>query len=299
MTAAATPMGRRSALQSVILENARPATTALLLILALLAGVSHAREITAAPADAVEVEIATVTLDPLSGAPLVLLRNPRSGELVPIFIGAAEARAILFSLHGAELPRPLTHDLLTDVLNAVGVQLERVFVDDLVNDTYLGILELSQPGRQNPLLVDARPSDALALALRSGASIHITARVLDAARARQYVPLDTEQIATALGITVVGIDADIRESLALPDRPGVIVNQARGAAADAGITAGMMIVVVNGQPVESPLRYLELIGITPEGEPATITVWQDGREMRFELDLQPTPPEPRGPATQA
>jgi uncharacterized protein len=274
-----------------------PRLTALLLALWLFAAGPQAREITAVPADVVEMEIATVTLDPLSGAPLVLLRNPRSGELVPIFIGAAEARAILFSLHGAELPRPLTHDLLTDVLSAVGVRLERVFVDDLANDTYLGILELSQPGRDAPLLVDARPSDALALALRADASIHITTRVLEAARDRQYTPLDTEQIATALGVTVVGIDDDIRESLALPDRPGVIVNQARGAAAEAGITAGMMIVEVNGQPVESPLRYLELIGITPEGEPATITVWQDGRETQFQLDLQPMPTEPQGPAT--
>jgi uncharacterized protein len=264
----------------------------------LLAGASQAREITAVPADVVEMEIATVTLDPASGVPLVLLRNPLSGELVPIFIGAAEARAILFSLHGAELPRPLTHDLMTDILDAVGVRLERVFVDDLTDDTYLGILELSQPGREAPVLVDARPSDALALALRAEASIHISTRVLEAARDRQYMPLDTEQIATALGITVVGIDDDIRESLGLPDRPGVIVNQARGAAADAGITAGMMIVGVNGQPVESPLRYLELIGITPEGERAVITVWLDGRELQFELDLLPTSPQPDGPATQ-
>jgi uncharacterized protein len=244
------------------------------------------------------MEIATVTLDPLSGAPLVLLRNPRSGELVPIFIGAAEARAILFSLHGAELPRPLTHDLLSDVLNAVGVQLERVFVDDLAHDTYLGILELRQPGREAPLLIDARPSDALALALRADASIYITSRVLEAARDLPYAPLDTEQIATALGITVVGIDDDIRRSLGLPDRPGVIVNQARGAAAEAGLTAGMMIVEVNGQPVESPLRYLELIGITPESAPATLTVWEDGRELRFELELEPTPPQFEGPATE-
>jgi uncharacterized protein len=274
-----------------------PASVLLLTVLLLMAAVGHAREITAVPGDLVEMEIATVTLDPLSGTPLVLLRNPRSGELVPIFIGAAEARAILFSLHGAELPRPLTHDLLSDVVTATGSRLERVFIDDLVDDTYLGILELSQSGRDAPLLIDARPSDALALALRTEATIHITTQVLDAARDRQYVPLDTEQIATALGVTVVGIDDDIRESLALPDRPGVIVNQARGAAADAGITAGMMIVEVNGQPVESPLRFLELVGITPEDEQVIVTVWQDGREIEFHLDLLPTPPEPEGPAT--
>jgi uncharacterized protein len=290
MTASATPQaaGRVAAL-----------VLTLLVLMPSLLGPSSgwAREITGVPGDLIEMEIATVTLDPLSGAPLVLLRNPRSGELVPIFIGAAEARAILFSLHGAILPRPMTHDLLSDVVAATGSRLARVFIDDLVNDTYLGFLELQHPGNDAPVLIDARPSDALALALRTEASIHITTRVMEAARNRQYMPLDTEQIATALGITVVGIDDDIRESLALPDRPGVIVNQARGAAAEAGLTAGMMIVQVNGQDVESPMRFLELVGITPEGERATISVWHEGAERRFELDLVPETPAPTGPAT--
>jgi uncharacterized protein len=290
MTACATRQAAR--------RLAAPLLTLLVLMPSLFGSSSGwAREIAAVPDDLIEMEVATVTLDPLSGAPLVLLRSPLSGELVPIFIGAAEARAILFSLHGAVLPRPMTHDLLSDVVAATGSRLERVFIDDLVNDTYLGFLELRHPGSDAPALIDARPSDALALALRAEASIHITPRVLEAARDRQYVPLDTEQIATALGITVVGIEDDIRETLSLPDRPGVIVNQARGAAAEAGLTAGMMIVQVNGQDVESPLRFLELVGITAEGEQVRIRVWHEGAEREFELDLVPERPAPAGPAT--
>jgi uncharacterized protein len=279
------------------------AAAALVLTLTMLgSSIVWARDITAIPADLVEVEVATVTLDPLSGAPLVLLRNPRSGELVPVFVGAPEARAILFSLHGATLPRPMTHDLLSDVVTATGSRIARVFIDDLVDDTYLGFLELTQPGAETPLLIDARPSDALALALRTEATIHITTRVLEAARERQYVPLDTEQIATALGITVVGVDDDIRETMGLPDRPGVIVSQARGNAAEAGITAGMMIVAVNGQQVDSPLRFLELVDVTAEDDRVTIDIWHDGTDVQFELDAlsdePPAAPEPTVPATE-
>lgn len=260
---------------------------------------AQARNLTAVPTDVVEMEIATITLDPLSGAPLVLLRNPRGGELIPIFIGVAEAQAILFSLHGAELPRPMTHDLLRDVLTATGAKLERVYIDAVTDNTYLGMLELRQPGQEAPVLVDARPSDALALALRTDATIHIATQVLDSAREHQYGPLDSEQVATALGITVVAIDDDIRESLALPDLAGVIINQARGAAADAGLTAGMMIVRINGEPVDSPLRFLELVGATPEDEQVLVTVWQADGEVEFELDLLPIAPPQRGPAIQA
>ncbi|MFU8815356.1 MAG: bifunctional nuclease domain-containing protein [Pseudomonadales bacterium] len=276
--------------------------TPLILLLAMLLSApagAQTRELTAVPTDVVEMEIATVTLDPLSGAPLVLLRNPRGGELVPIFIGAAEARAILFSLHGAVLPRPMTHDLLHDVVTATGARLERVYIDAVTDNTYLGMLELTRPGQDAPVLVDARPSDALALALRADASIHIATQVLDSAREHQYGPLDSEQVATALGITVVGIDDDIRESLALPDTPGVIINQARGAAADAGLTAGMMIVRINAEPVDSPLRFLELIGATPEDEPVAITVWFEGQEREFELQQLPATPQPDGPAIRA
>src|SRR5690606_9566870 len=114
-------------------------------------------------------------------------------------------------------------------------------IDDLVDNTYLGLLELVLPDRDEPILVDSRPSDGLALAVRSGATIHVAPKVLDASRERHFEGLESDQVATALSITVVAIDDDIRASLRLPERPGVIVNQARGPALDAGISAGMMI----------------------------------------------------------
>jgi len=248
------------------------------------------------------MEIASLTIEPLTATPMVLLRNPDSGDLVPIMIGAAEARAILLALHGSGLPRPMTHDLLHDVIEALGGQLQRVYVDDLVDNTFLGILELRDPDRDERVLVDSRPSDALALALRADVPILVSAKVIDRAREQQYAPLDENQVAAALGLTVVQIDADIRESLALPERPGVIISQARGAARDAGLEAGMMILKVNDKAVDSPLDFLEQVGAAPAGETVRITVWVTGRERVIEFTApaarQPTPPG-RGPAISA
>jgi uncharacterized protein len=248
-------------------------------------------------ADMVEMEIATVMLDPLSRTPLVLLRDPDKGDLVPIAIGIAEARAILLALHEAELPRPMTHDLLNDIIAAAGAELQAVYVDDLVEGTYLGALELRLPGREQPVRVDSRPSDALALALRAEAPVFVAAKVVAAAQTRDLVPLDEHQVATAVGVSVLALSDDLRESLDLPDRPGVLVREARGRAAEAGISAGMMILQVNGRDVTSPLTFLELIGSTPSGSPIRITVWEDGAER--EVTLVPAPAAGTGPRIRA
>lgn len=248
-------------------------------------------------ADMVEMEIATVMLDPLTRTPLVLLRNPDGGELIAIAIGIAEARAILLALHEAELPRPMTHDLLNDVIAAAGAELLAVYVDNLVDGTYLGALELRLPAGERAVRVDSRPSDALALALRAGVSVFVAEKVVAQAQARDLVPLDEHQVATAVGVSVLALSDDLRESLDLPDRPGVLVREARGRAADAGIGAGMMILQVNGRDVTSPLTFLELVGDAPGGSPIRVTVWADGAER--EISFLPAPAAGAGPRIRA
>jgi uncharacterized protein len=250
-----------------------------------------ARELAMDPAEMVEVELASVGIEPMTRTPVVLLRDLESSDVVPIVIGVAEAQAILFALHGAPLPRPMTHDLMRNMLQSLGATLERVFVDSLVGSTYLGMLELRVEGRDQPLLVDTRPSDGMALAVRTGARIFVAPQILAEAREREFEALPDDQVAAAIGITVVEISADIRESLGLPDRPGVIVNQARGAAADAGITAGAMILEVNGEPVGTPMQFLDRVRSTPRDERVHIRFWHEGREAEAELE----PAAPRRP----
>ncbi len=237
----------------------------------------------------VEVEIAGVGITP-GGAPAVLLHRAEAKEVVPIFIGTAQARAIVLALREVEPPRPMTHDLFSRTLDALEARLVRVYVDDIRDSTYYGMLELDVAGREEPLRVDSRPSDALALALRAGASIHMAPKVLESARRLEHGGL-SEEIVKAAGITVNAATADLRRALELPDRPGVVVSSVTGPARRAGLEPGALITGVNGQAPENPLDFLELLRETPPGEKAAITYWQGGESHRIEV---PTDiPEPR------
>lgn len=232
------------------------------------------------------VELAAVAIESLSGAPVVLLRKPGDGDVVLISIGAGEARAILLGLRQVPVPRPMTHDLMIGMIEALGARLERVMVDALAGSTYLGLLELSVEGRDQPLFVDARPSDALALAVRTGATILVASDVLAVARGREFEELPGGQVVTALGITVGEVGADLREALGLPDRPGVVVSRAIGTAADLGLVPGAMILEVNGEAVHSPMQFLELVRRTPAGAKASLLSWQDGEEREMQLPTE-------------
>jgi bifunctional DNase/RNase len=259
--------------------------------------VAGARELAIDAAQAVEVEIATVAIAKQSGAPVVVLREPGTGRFVPIFIGPLEAQAILRGMRGLETPRPLTHDLIGNVLGGLGVRLARVFVDDIVDNTYLGMLELHIEGRDAPVLVDSRPSDALALALRSGASIHVARKVMEAASRIAVEALPDHPVASALGITVVPLTADLREALQLPDLPGVLVSGVSGPAQAAGMRPGALLLEVNGNSPASPMAFLEQVRDTPGGEQPKLSYWQDGvtHELVIPADVR-SPAQRQAPA---
>ncbi len=259
------------------------ALVVLALTVTLLAGQVQARELAVEPDDLVPVELATVGVDPVGGSPLVLLREPDSGDVVPIRIGVAEARAILMAQHGVDVPRPQTHDLIGNVLEGLDATLERVLVDDLSDGIYYGMLELAVEGRDEPVLVDSRPSDALALAVRANARILVSPEILQAGEDLEYEGMEDDQVVTALGITVVEATDDLRSALGLPDRDGVIVSGVRGRAAHLGLEEGALILAVNGETPETPMDFLDLVRATPDGERADIRFLQDGEEEEIEL----------------
>lgn len=123
-----------------------------------------------------EVTVAGVTVDPVTKSPIVLLREPESGNVIPIWIGLLEANAIALALEGTELPRPMTHDLMKSILHATGARLRSVEIADIRENTYFALLHLE--GNEGSVRVDARPSDAIALALRCGARILVSEAVL-------------------------------------------------------------------------------------------------------------------------
>ncbi|WP_018138166.1 MULTISPECIES: bifunctional nuclease domain-containing protein [unclassified Thioalkalivibrio] len=229
------------------------------------------------------VELATVGMDAQTGAPIALLRDPDSGEVVPIVIGPDQAQAILLAMHEVQLSRPQTHDLMINLLDELNATLERVIVDGLVDGTYLGWLELRVEGEEEPRYIDTRPSDGLALAVRTGATIAVSPDVLEADVPFEYSPPGDDEVVTALGITVIAVRDDLREALELPDEPGVLVSRAQGAAAAAGLAQGALILEVNGQTPETPIEFLDAVSETPDGEEAEIRFWLDGEERTITL----------------
>ncbi|MCG6657595.1 PDZ domain-containing protein [Halomonas campisalis] len=250
-----------------------------------------ARDLAAEPADMVEVEIATVGVAGPGGPPVVLLREPGAQAVIPIFIGPNEAGAILRGLSGDRTPRPMTHELLGSVLEGIDATLERVYVDAIVDNTFLGMLELRLEGRDDPVRIDSRPSDAIALALYAGASIHVAPQVLEAARQIEYEGLE-DQAVVALGITVTPVSDDLREALGLPDQEGVLVSDASGPALDAGLSPGALLLEVNGEVPSTPMQFLELVRDTPPGEEAQLRYWQEGEEHELELSTDVPSPRP-------
>ena len=124
----------------------------------------------------VETTVKMVTLDPEANAPVVILETVGDKKLLPIWIDLPEARAIALEIERITPPRPLTHDLIRNLLNALGAKLQRATITDLRNNTYFALLSLELRGET--LEIDSRPSDAIAVALRMKAPIYATTEVL-------------------------------------------------------------------------------------------------------------------------
>ncbi len=116
-----------------------------------------------------EMVIYGVSFDMVGKQPIVLLKTVNGNRFLPIWIGHAEAAAILMKLQGTESPRPLTHDLMTDMLSELRSSITRITVTELRDNTFFALITLQSDGTE--IDVDSRPSDAIALAVRSNAPI--------------------------------------------------------------------------------------------------------------------------------
>lgn len=263
------------------------------LLAMLLLPLAEARELAVDEEALVPVEVASVGIVRSARAPVVLLRDPEEGTVVPIFIGPNEARAILRALRGESTPRPMTHDLLAATLAGLKAELTGVVVDALREGVFHGALLLrdSQGIRH---IVDARPSDAIALAARSGARVRIAPGIMAAAGRTDWQGLGDEDIASALGITTVVATPALREAMALGDTAGVLVSRVRGPAADAGMEAGALITAVQGTAPESPQHFLRLIQQS-DAERVRLRYRQQGetRHLELPIDLQLPPAAPQ------
>ena len=128
----------------------------------------------------IKMEIKGLLMDPVSNMPVVILRDTEKGHFLPIWVGLFEANAIALEMEKVATPRPMTHDLLKNVLAELDARVERVVINDLRENTFFARIHLTR--KDGTLSIDSRPSDAIALALRSQAEIFVEEEVLEKSR---------------------------------------------------------------------------------------------------------------------
>jgi bifunctional DNase/RNase len=139
----------------------------------------------------IEMHIKGLMLDPVTNVPIVVLKDSENQRALPIWVGPVEANAIALQVENVAPPRPMTHDLFRRLLTALGASVSRVVIAELRGSTYYAYLEVERAGER--LFLDARPSDALAIALRTGAPVFVTPSVLDQARSLEVSSEQADQ----------------------------------------------------------------------------------------------------------
>ncbi len=153
-----------------------------------------------------EMRVAGITVDPFTNTPIVILKDLEEKDVLPIWIGLLEASSIATALENVQTPRPMTHDLMKSILDQLGVKVVKIEINDLRDNTYFAVIHMEVDKKR--MVIDSRPSDAIALALRVEASIFVEESVIkrsakvDLAKKEDKVVVDTtewEEILENLG----------------------------------------------------------------------------------------------------
>jgi uncharacterized protein len=142
----------------------------------------------------IEMTIKGLMVDPITNMPIVILKDKDGDRVLPIWVGIFEANAIALQIENIATPRPMTHDLLRNVITDLNGQVDRVVVSDLKDNTFYAIIHLTVRGER--VAIDARPSDAIALALRTRSPILVEETVIDNAKTVDFTTerADTDRL---------------------------------------------------------------------------------------------------------
>lgn len=135
----------------------------------------------------IEMTVKGLMIDPITNMPIIVLRDGDGQRILPIWVGVFEANAIALQIENVQTPRPMTHDLLKNVIDDLDARVDRIVVCDLKDNTFYAAIHVSTAASARHV-VDARPSDAIALALRTGSPIFVDDRVIESARAVDSTP---------------------------------------------------------------------------------------------------------------
>jgi uncharacterized protein len=126
----------------------------------------------------IEVKVGALIMDPNSNTPIVVLKGIHEEAILPIWVGAYEANAIALEIEKIVPQRPMTHDLLRNIITEMGCQVSKILVTDLIDNTFYAVIEIADRNGK-AISLDARPSDAIALALRTDCPIFVAQKVVD------------------------------------------------------------------------------------------------------------------------
>lgn len=128
----------------------------------------------------IRMTVRGIALDPITNMPIIILKDVEEKRALPIWVGIFEANAIALELEKIATPRPMTHDLIKNILDGLGATVQQIVVNDLKDNTFFAVIEVNYNG--NMVSIDSRPSDAIALALRVNAAIFVTEKVVSKAK---------------------------------------------------------------------------------------------------------------------
>lgn len=128
----------------------------------------------------VEMKVEGLTLDPLTNMPIIILKDSSGQKALPIWVGIFEANAIALEIENISTPRPMTHDLLKNMILSMEAEIKHILVNELKDNTFYAVISVMHNG--HTLNIDSRPSDAIALALRVKAPIFVEEKVIEAAK---------------------------------------------------------------------------------------------------------------------
>ena len=142
----------------------------------------------------IEMTIKGLMIDPITNMPIVILKDKAGDRVLPIWVGVFEANAIALQIENISTPRPMTHDLIKNILTEIEAEVQRIVVSDLRDNTFYAMIYLDRDGET--IAIDARPSDAIALALRTRAPIFVEDSVVESAKGLDLSkePTDSERL---------------------------------------------------------------------------------------------------------
>jgi uncharacterized protein len=233
----------------------------------------------------IEAKVKTVLIDPASQSPVVVLETTTDKKLLPIWIDVPEARAIAMELEHFKLPRPLTHDLIRNILHGLGASLQRITITDVRNNAYLALLSIVLNGKE--VQIDSRPSDAIAVALRMKAPIFATPVVLAKAKSLPSQIGGAEQTKTKLGIQAQDLTPELASLLESQQQRGVLVTDVAlaSSAMKAGIQRGDIITKANEQNIASINDLESLIQSAKSRSQIKLEVIKKGKPITIVIDL--------------